>query len=285
MPMIPESTEDIKLDTTRLFLFIGPADAGKTYASTSFGLRSKKYGGTDDRPAYMLELDGRIAALASRPVVYNKFTNEEGAIGVLNRLKELRESCIKNGRAPFHALIVSSFTAFNDFAIADSLDVTESKREAGADKGRVRGELTLMTTEDYGYEAEAVRKLLWENLLDLKKYCDVIVEAHETEHYRPVKTKPGEPTRTELAGYKVLARDKIAAKLPTRFDEIYHFLPKEVVVSQQTIRRRVVFNDMVARTSFKPLQSTAIHDISGKEFYTMWRGLIEGTIAPVTENR
>lgn len=284
MPMVPETTETIKIEETKLFLFVGPADGGKTFASTSFGLKSKKYGGTDDRPAYLLELDGRVAALKDRPVVYNKFTNEDGAIGVLERLKELRESCIKVRKAPFHTLIVSSFTAFNDFAIADSLEVTENKREKGEDKGRVRGDLTLMTVEDYGYEAEAVRKLLWENLLDLKKYCDVIVEAHETEYYKPVKTKPGEPTRTELAGYKILARDKISAKLPTRFDEIYHFLPKEVVVSQRSIRRRVVFNDMVARTAFKPLQTTAIHDISNKEFYPFWRGLIEGTITSTTEN-
>ena len=93
---MPQSTRDIKLDETKLFLFVGPADAGKSYAATSFGLMSKEYGGTDDRPAYVLELDGRLAALRNRPVVYDSYTNIEGAIGVLNRVKAASRTNIYN---------------------------------------------------------------------------------------------------------------------------------------------------------------------------------------------
>jgi hypothetical protein len=274
---MPKSTKDITLEETKLFLFVGPADAGKSFAAESFGLASKEYGGTDDRPAYMLELDGRLAGLKDRPVVYDDFTNIEGAIGVLNKLTELRNTIIKFDRAPFHTIILDSFTTFNDFAIADSLDITIQKniQNPKDEKGRKRGDLQMLTTEDYGYEAEAVRQLLWENLTDLKRYCNVIVTAHETEYYRPIKTKPGEPTRSELAGYKILARDKVSAKIPTRFDEIYHFLPKEVITSLHTIRRRVVFQDILARSSYPQLaKSTEEYDISGKEFYTFWKGLI-----------
>lgn len=274
---MPQRTSDIPDEQTSLFLFVGPADSGKSFAATSFGLKSKEFGGEDDRLAYVLELDGRLAALKGRPVVFDSYTNVEGAIGVLNRMKELREMCVQRNKAPFHTLILDSFTAYNDFSIADSLDITESKVKAGSEVGRRRGELTLMTVEDYGYEAEALRKLLWENLFDLKRYCNVIVTAHETEHYKPVKVKPGEPTRTELVGYKILARDKIAAKLPTRFDEIYHFLPKQVIQSQKGIRRSVVFQDILARTSYPELaNSTEEHDITGKEFYPWWQKKIKG---------
>lgn len=267
MANLPRKAADISADEYNLFLFVGPADAGKSYAATSFGYASKEHGGTDERPMYVMELDGRLSALKGRPVVFDSFTNVEGAIGVLNRLTEIRDTCVQRNKAPFHTILVDSFTSFNDFAISDSLEVSEDKG-----KGRTRGELSLMTVQDYGYEAEAVRKLLWENLVDLKRYCNVILTAHECEHYIPVKVKEGEPTRQELAGYKILARDKISARLPTKFDEIYHFMPKEVIVSKRSIRRKVCFQDILARTSFAELaKSTEEYDISGAEFYHWWR--------------
>lgn len=269
---MPKETEDIPLESTKLFLFVGPADSGKSFAATSWGFKSKKYGGNDPRPAYLMESDGRVQALRGRPVQYDDYTNVEGAIGMLDRLKEIRDKCVLHKAAPFHTLIFDSFTGFNEFAIADSLEVTAKKREANkGEGGRVRGDLLMPTMEEYGYEAEAVRQLLWENLLDIKRYADVIVTAHEVEKYKKVKTKPGEPTQTELDGYKILARDKISARLPKQFDEIYHFLPKEVVLSKKTIRRRVVFQDEMARTSYPQLLTTEEFDISDKEFYHFWK--------------
>ncbi|MGB8840533.1 MAG: AAA family ATPase [Aliidongia sp.] len=273
VPSLPKSAKDIKLDQYNLYLFVGPADGGKSFAATSFGYMSADQipppgmvQGTDPRPMYVMELDGRLAALRGRPVVYDAFTNVEGAAGVLNRLVSIRDICVQRNKAPFHTILIDSFTSFNDFAISDSLEVSDNNNA-----GRKRGDLSLMTVQDYGYEAEAVRKLLWENLVDLKRYCNVIVTAHEMEYYKPVKVKEGEPTRSELAGYKILARDKISAKLPTKFDEIYHFLPKEVIISQKKIRRRIVFQDQLARTSFPELaKSTEEYDISGQEFYYFW---------------
>lgn len=278
---MPTPASEIQAEQTNLFLFVGAADSGKSYAATSFGFRGKDFGGTDPRQMYVLELDGRLNALRGRPVEFDSFTNIEGAVGVLNKLNDFREACIrKNASTNYHTLLLDSFTSFNDLAIADSLNVTDEKNRLNPKDqvGRKRGELSLMTTEDYGYEAEAVRKLLWEALIDIKKFCDVIVTAHETEYYRPVKVKPGEPTRNELAGFKILARDKISAKIPTKFDEIYHFLPKEVIQSMHSIRRRVVFQDMMARTSYPTLaKSTEEYDISGKEFYHFWKEKIAST--------
>lgn len=272
---MPQSTKDIKLDSTNLFLFVGPADAGKSYAATSFGLISKEFGGTDDRPAYMLELDGRLSALRNRPIVYDSFTNIEGAIGVLNRLYDLRETCVKFDRAPFHTLILDSFTTFNDFAIAESQNITYKHNEANPkdQKGRKRGELLMLTVEDYGYEAESWRQLMYEYLFDLKRYCNVIVTAHEVPSYKTIKGNPGEPTRSEYEGLRILSHgNKIAARIPTKFDEIYHFLSKEKVISTKSIRRSICFQDELARTSYPQLaRSTENHDISGKEFYLWWK--------------
>lgn len=262
------------LGATNLFLFVGPADSGKSYAATSFGLRSKEFGGEDTRPAYVLECDGRLSALRGRPVQYDSFTGETGAIGVLNRLYEIRETCIQRKVAPFHTLIgPDSFTAFCDFAITDSQN--ESVRE---NKGRKRGELQMLTVQDYGFEDEAVRQLVWESLLDIKKYADVIVTAHEVTKYKSIPGKgEGAPATRVEDGLRILGRDKISAKLPTRFDEVYHFLAKEVVISQKTVRRQVCFLDELARSSFPSLQNTTKHDISGKEFYPWWKEKIAAT--------
>jgi len=89
---MPLKTSDIPLEQTSLFLFVGPSDSGKSFAASSFGLKSKEYGGDDDRPAYLMDCDGRVSALRGRPVVYDTYTNIEGAIGVLNRLIEIRET-------------------------------------------------------------------------------------------------------------------------------------------------------------------------------------------------
>lgn len=276
---MPFSTKDIPLEQTSLFLFVGPSDSGKSYAATSFGLKSKEYGGTDDRPAYVLECDGRVAALRGRPVVYDAFNNENGAIGILNRVEEIRETCVKYQRAPFHTLIgPDSFTAFCDFAIADSQDITRQANKLATKKvGRSRGDLQMLTVQDYGYEDEAVRQLLWEALLDIKKYANVIVTAHEVTKYKVIPgASEGAPTVRIEDGLRILGRDKISAKMPTKFDEVYHFLSKETIPSQKSVRRQVVFDDELARTGYSQLQSTRKHDITGKEFYPYWKSLISG---------
>lgn len=228
----------------------------------------------------MLELDGRLAALRNRPIVFDSFTNVEGAIGVLNKVKELRETCVKFNRSPFHTLIFDSFTTYNDFAVADSQDITLKKLAGGADVGRKRGELQMLTIEDYGYEAESWRQLMYECLVDLKRYCNVIVIAHEVESYKQVKGKVGEPTKMEYDGMKILSHgNKVSARIPTKFDEIYHFSKKEIIISTQKIRRQVRFQDELGRTSIPSLTKlgTNPQDITDVEFYPWWKKLIEGT--------
>lgn len=274
---MPLSTKDIPLEQTSLFLFVGPSDSGKSYAASSFGFKSTEYGGDDPRPAYLMDCDGRVQALRGRPVSYDTYTNIEGAIGVLNRLLEIRETCIKFNKAPFHTLIgPDSFTSFCDMAVADSQDVTiQSNVGKSKSAGRKRGDLQMLTVQDYGYEDEAVRQLVWESLIDIKRYANVIVTAHEVQKYRVIPgASEGAPTVRVEDGLRVLGRDKISAKLPTKFDEIYHFLSKEVIQTQSKIRRQVVFNDELARSGYPQLQTTTKHDISGKEFYPYWKALI-----------
>lgn len=275
---MPLRTSDIPLEATSLFLFVGPSDSGKSYAASSFGLKSKEFGGDDDRPAYLMDCDGRIQALRGRPIVYDSYTNVDGAVGILNRLVEIREICVKFNKAPFHTLIApDSFTSFCDMAVADSLEVTVQQNIGKTRdlKGRKRGDLQMLTVQDYGYEDEAVRQLLWESLIDIKKYANVIVTAHEVTKYKTISgAAEGAPTIRVEDGLRVLGRDKISAKMPTKFDEIYHFIGKETIPSLKTIRRQVVFQDELARTGYTQLASTTKHDIINKEFYPFWKEFI-----------
>lgn len=275
---MPLKTSEIPLEQTSLFLFVGPSDAGKSYAATSFGFKSKEFGGEDDRPAYLMDCDGRVQALRNRPVQYDTYTNTDGAIGVLNRLLEIRENIEKFKMCGFHTLICpDSFTSFCDMAVTDSIDETraQNKDKKTNLKGRRRGDLQMLTVQDYGYEDEAVRQLLWESLIDIKKYAHVIVTAHEVTKYKVIPgASDGAPSVRVEDGLRVLGRDKISAKIPTKFDEIYHFLSKETIPSQSSVRRQVVFQDELARTGYSKLASTKKHDITGKEFYPYWKGLI-----------
>lgn len=250
---------------------VGPADCGKTYASTSFGLKGKRHGGDDPREALLWELDGRIAALRGRPVMFDSFTNEEGADGVLKSVIAEREYCVKYKKAQYHTYILSSATSFGDFAVADSLEATDK------DKGRTKGEQKLLTMEDYGYEAEAFRKLLWENLQDIKRYADVILEFHEVPLYKKEPISPGSKIMESTwdgYSYKLLLHgNKIASRLPTKFDEVYHWKAKEPLPSTGGVRRGVTFVDNVGRTSIPALAKlgSRLQDMSGKEFYPWWR--------------
>jgi hypothetical protein len=278
---MPHKASEISIEVPSLFLFVGPADSGKSYAASSFGFKSKEFGGDDPRPCYVMDCDGRVQALRGRPVEYDSYTNIDGAIGVINRLIEIRETCIKFNKAPFHTLVCpDSFTSFCDFAIADSLEITEKANEgkkAGDRKGRLKGNLQLLTFDDYGYEAEAVRKLLWENLNDIKRFANVIVTAHEVTKWRtiPPTNVGGLATKVD-DGLQILARDKISARLPVKFDEIYHFQPKETIISTKQLRRTVCFQSILGRTSHPALQrlGTVPQDITGKEFYPYWQSLI-----------
>lgn len=268
---MPFKTSDITLDRDNgLYAFVGPADCGKTYASTSFGLASKSFGGSDPREALVIECDGRITALRNRPVVFEPFTNEQGAVGVLDYIKELREDAVRYKKCKYHTIIFSSATAFGDFAVADSLEGTEKG------KGKTHAELKMLTMQDYGFEAEAFRQLLWENFTDLKRYCRVIVEFHEVPEYTNEPVTPGSKitvARWDGFSYKLLMHgNKIASRLSTRFDEMYHFKAKESLPSTGGLRRSVCFQDNVGRTSFEGLKKFGSRsvDISRKEFYPWW---------------
>lgn len=229
-----------------------------------------------------MDCDGRVAALRGRPVQYDTYTNADGAIGVLNRLAEIRETCVKFNKAPFHTLIApDSFTGYCELSIADALDITvQGNKNVGKDsktKGRKKGDLPMLTFDEYGYEAESVRQLLWENLIDIKKYANVIVTAHEVPKWKtiPPVNVGGLPTKIE-DGLRILATDKISAKLPTKFDEIYHFQGKELLPSRRSVRRSVQFQGLLARTSHPALCAlgTSSQDITDKEFYPFWKELI-----------
>lgn len=272
---MPHSTSLIPTNQTSLIAFVGPADCGKTYASTSFGLQSKKHGGTDDREALLLECDGRIAALRNRPVLFEAYTNEQGAAGVNDFLKsEVAYAQLKH-KSNYHTYILSSATSFGSFAIQDSFEDTEK----GGKGIEVAGQ-KMLEIQDYNYEAEAFRKLIWVYLNDLKKYANIIVEFHEVPLYKKIPISPGSKiTESSWDGFSyqlLLHGTKIASRLPTRFDEIYHFKAKEPLPSTGGVRRAVIFDDNMARTSISALRTfgSKPQDISGKEFYPWWKSLL-----------
>lgn len=272
---MPYSTDKIPLNQTSLIAFVGPADCGKTYASTSYGLQSEKHGGKDKREALVLECDGRIAALRSRPVLFEPYTNEQGAAGICDFLKSESEQATRTRRANYHTYILSSATSFGGFAVQDSMEDTQK----GGKGIEIAGQ-KMLEMQDYNYEAESFRKLIWVYLTDLKRYANCIVEFHEVPLYKKTPINPGSKMMESTwdgYSYKLLLHgDKIASRLPTKFDEIYHFKAKEPILSTGAVRRAVSFDDNMGRTSIPALRAfgSKAQDISGKEFWPWWNEVI-----------
>jgi len=275
---MPHSTDKITFNQTSLIAMVGPADSGKTYASTSFGLQSKKYGGADSREALLLECDGRITALRGRPVLFEAYTNEQGAAGICDFLKSEVANATRNQRSNYHTYIISSATSFGDFAVQDSFEDTEASNKG---KGIEVAGQKMLEMQDYNYEAESFRKLIWVYLTDLKKYANCIVEFHEVPLYISTPISPGSKIKKdEWDGYSyklLLHGNKIASRLPTKFDEVYHFRAKEPLPSTGGIRRMVCFQDNVGRTAFPGLRrfGSKPQDITNKEFYPFWQTSLE----------
>ena len=195
------NTRDIVPGDRIFALFKGDPKTGKSCAAASF-----------PRP-YILDTDGRIRSVAkmfpSKDVEYDTFID---FWDVCIKLQALVQRC------DYQTVVVSSLTSLANLAIEYSLkfrgvsDSDEQKRKSELK----RGNLALTEVSDWGVEFRGLSKVL-----DCLKAlpCHVILEAHVLEVTRENIMK-GTTTisRSLMTGGK-----KIAAYLPTAFDEAYHF--------------------------------------------------------------
>lgn len=203
----------MRLDTlqpeARIFaLFKGDPKTGKDIAAHSFALAG---------PLYTFDLDARMESVAAyytkvvpRPdimknIEYDRFTD---FFTLCQRLEQLKISC------PYKTIIMSSLTSLARKSMNTMLMTRQPAAKGTKGESKNRGGIILHELEDFGGEANAIMMTLDSLLvISLKHNVNVIMTAHV------INPDPGAfSKRTLLTGGK-----KIAAEIPTSFNEAYHF--------------------------------------------------------------
>jgi hypothetical protein len=212
------NTKDLKIGDKLFGLFKGEPGTGKTIGAASF-------------PApYIFDLDSRLAPVRLRfpekDIVFDSYFNN--FIGMMKKFEELLNY------NPYETIIVDSLTSFARTVLSHMV-----KYRVGEDRTKKlqRGGLDVAQIEDYGGETAAIVQLI-DALKVLGGKCNIILIAHVvvSDAYN-IKTQQVTTSRQLLTGGK-----KIAAEIPTAFNEAWHFScrsdfnsrPQFMINTQQT---------------------------------------------------
>lgn len=192
---------DLKAKPRFFGLFLGDPGTGKTIQACSF-----------PGPLYVFDCDNRM-----RPVLMFHGDRKDITFDTYHRDYPKLASQLEwiYNKNPYATVVVDSLTMLSDMIILQSI------RSAGIgdDKDRQNkkiGGVAVPSIEDFNMESGALTQVI-DALRGIRAH--VILTAHViTTSEKDLKTKKVTENRTLLTAGK-----KIAAKLPTAFDEIYGF--------------------------------------------------------------
>jgi AAA domain len=205
---LAQSTNDITSVPGLFALFKGESGSGKSVAALSFP------------GAYVFDFDKKMPAIArkhfpGKEIHYDTFKN---IFEVAEKLSEFRNIC------PYETLINDSVTSLVNMTLNT---IGEAKGERVVDMLRTlskKGNIELMSIDYYNGETNFIQrfwidalKSLWSQEGNPK---NVLTIAHvlTVDSAPDLKTKLVTRTRSI-----VTAGRKVAAYIPTQFDEVYHF--------------------------------------------------------------
>lgn len=263
---MPLNAADIPPDFRMFAMFVGVYDSGKSTAAASFPGRK-----------YFLDFDGRAVALRGRSDVDFTFYAPERQ-GFDDADKDIEMLVLKSNanQLPYNLVCLDSLSMGREFLVRDAMKFT-----SGIDpvtkkvSGRQIGKMFLPTVQDYGYEADAFKQIIWSGLKRLK--CNVVVTAHSVDDYETFQANPGAPAERRLKGRKIYGDPQLLAVLPVAFTEIYEFFREENPAGKPRVRRFVEFsNGSIARTTYPQLADLGRVEITGKDFYAVWKEFVMG---------
>lgn len=234
------NTRDLTNKLSNVYLFKGEPKNGKSIAAASFP------------EIYIFDLDRRIRSIVAyykdRDFEYDHFND---FIQVDNRLDSLLRSC------PYKSILFDGFTTFADLVINSMI----GSRPPNAKTTRAGVRMTEI--EDFGGEQRAfdiaIDKLF---KLHYKWGIDVIMTAHVIEVEKALRPGVTIKSRSLLTAGK-----KVAAFLPVRFDEAYHFQVNEPIetggIPKFEVLTRHTGDDWASTTYDIP----PVIDITNKSFY------------------
>lgn len=230
-----------------MYLFKSESGCGKTTAIGSF-----------PEPIYIASCDGRIAPLKHNPLLRNRnieFDIYTSYSKLAAKLEELSTYC------PYKTVAVDPLTGLARLAI-DHLFSNRGAPTKDDKSPRAVGGIPVMGINEYNGESSAIASMLLNLRIIRNKGANTILTSHVVTS--EVKQLDGKyvTTRRLLTG-----GNKIAAEIPSYFDEVYHFYGTEPGLSDEKKFRAVTYNvgEDFARTSFFGLQTEI--DFTNKLFY------------------
>lgn len=262
-PLIIKPLSDIVVDESRLFTLLkGNAGSGKSIAAVSY-----------PKPLLWMDCDKRFRAVKNFYDSKNwtlqgvNITWPDGFMQILDYLDTLIHSC------PYRTIVPDSLTRLADMIISDAIQYRNPPGTDDDDKKKkarklVAGGIELSQIEDFGAEHRGLTDML-ETLqyISIKHGTNIVLTAHiTTVDEKNLKGEVINTTRALWTGGR-----KIAAKIPTYFDEMY-MMTAEGVYDKQTaiettqfIARTATFGNDEAKTAFPKLSSRI--NYTDKQFY------------------
>lgn len=250
---------DIVPGTNLMCLFKGEPKTGKKNAWGSF-----------PEPIYCYDLDMRMTSLATDPVLskrdieydtYTDFTK------LWDKLEKMQEDC------PYKTVTLHSITSLarmlqnfifsNRGANVEMSRATDRQRDG---KGNLTvGGIPIMGIADYNGESSGLNQVLTKLRIIRNKGVNVVLVAHviTTE----VQTLDG----TYRTSRRILTGgNKVAAEIPSYFDEVYHFYVKTAGGLAENAERHFVAATQATGTDFAGTSLRGIPpeiDFTDKLFY------------------
>lgn len=230
-------------------LFVGESGSGKTCASLSF-----------PKPLYVIDLDNRIrGGIAAKKWLGNldgiEYDNFKNYTDIDLKLEKLVQEYNRTGKFPYRTIVFDSITSGSRAYVQEGVELTKKGDTSDANASPRRfGRVYLPGWNAYNYESTAHYNVL---LAYLKNFpCHVVVSGHKADKF----DKKGEKIGSELLG-----RPKIAAEIPTYFDEVYEF-DKDYNDIKQVARYTVTMRGEIAKTAFVKAPFGKI-DITEQSFF------------------
>ena len=217
-------TSEIDLGGAIMAIFKGETGTWKSCSACSF-----------PGPIYIFDIDGRVKSIRKvhptrTDIEYDTYPMDGGFDRLADKLNRLQDNC------PFKTVLISSLTNLAEMLIFYSLD----QRGTGERKLNTyirKGIIEMTEIEDFGAEARGMATIIaaLQNVNKDRK-AHVILEAHVlTVEQRNLKTQTTTISRT-----LVTAGRKVAAKIPTVFDEVWHFNPKPAIQEGKGMGMQVI---------------------------------------------
>lgn len=194
------NTKDLVVGDALFALFKGEPGTGKSIAAHSF-----------PQPSYTFDLDRKMSSVKSfYPDIDFEFDQFDDLIQLNRKLEEFRIRC------PYRTIVFDSVTSLSQLAMRCMIKY----RAPSPSSKTVRAGVPGSEIEDYGGETNEINLVLDHlKAINISLRVNIVVTAHVivVEH----QSVGGKITNTSRS--LVTAGRKIAAVIPTQFDEAYHF--------------------------------------------------------------